>query len=274
MTKHLLTNGNDSFNLAPGDATERLAAFYALKGDDAITIARGVGNYSIDGGAGNDTITTGYTGSDAHFTVVGGTGDDVIQAVGGTNHLLGGSGNDTIEGSFGTFTISGGLGNDSITLGSYASGELFGGAGNDTITAVAQRDQYTMHGGNGDDVLTGIGNFSSINEVYYGDAGNDTISSLGGNDTISGGKGNDVLFGGGGNDVFIFNAQDGSDTIQDFTPGQDKVAFHIAGLHYNDLHFINSGQNVIVDYGHHGADTIVLEHHQAADLHASDFLFV
>ncbi len=274
MSVHTFTSGDDTYSITPGGAIEKLAVFDGRGGDDDLGIFRVSGNYEINGGAGNDTITTGYTGSEAHFTVHGGSGDDVIQGVGGVNEVYGGTGNDTIEGSFGAFTIQGGAGNDSITLGSYASGELFGGSGNDTITALAQRDQYTMHGGSGDDQLTGIGNFSSINETYYGDTGNDTISSLGGNDTLDGGKGNDVLFGGGGDDTFVFHGKDGVDTIQDFTVGQDKVEFHIAGLHYGDLHFVNSGNDVIIEYGHNAESKIILENHHAADLHASDFHFV
>jgi Ca2+-binding RTX toxin-like protein len=60
-----------------------------------------------------------------------------------------------------------------------------------------------MHGGNGNDHLTGIGNFSTINEQYFGDAGNDTIISLGGNDLLDGGTGHDELTGGAGADRLV-----------------------------------------------------------------------
>src|SRR5439155_16684524 len=60
---------------------------------------------------------------------------------------------------------------------------------------------------------------------YRGTSGNDTISGSTSNDTIAGGAGNDTMSGGTGNDTFVFRANSGQDTITDFTPGQDALAF-------------------------------------------------
>ena len=68
-----------------------------------------------------------------------------------------------------------------------------------------------------DDVFTDMGNSPSL--IDAGD-GNDTIRAGDGNDRIIGGKGDDTLTGGGGNDVFAYETADnGNDTITDFSSG-------------------------------------------------------
>ena len=78
----------------------------------------------------------------------------------------------------------------------------------------------------GDDNLNG----STFGDVINAGAGNDTIKGDAGNDKIIGGIGQDILTGGAGNDIFKFNAlsemgitSGTTDTITDFTPGQDKI---------------------------------------------------
>ena len=68
-----------------------------------------------------------------------------------------------------------------------------------------------------------VGNSSG--EKLVGGSGNDTIDAGGGNDTLIGGAGDDILRGGGGDDVFVFNANHGSDTIEGFRIGKDKIKF-------------------------------------------------
>jgi Ca2+-binding RTX toxin-like protein len=152
------------------------------------------GNILITG-AGNDTITGGFIAD----TIDGGTGNDLIEGFKGADLLAGGEGNDTIYG-------------DSMTPGVTEDGNdtIYGGAGNDLI-----------YGGAGDDsIYGGIGA-----DTLYGGTGNDSIYGGAGNDIISGGAGADTLTGGEGADVFEFLNTDGStsDTVTDFTTGEDKV---------------------------------------------------
>ena len=77
---------------------------------------------------------------------------------------------------------------------------LYGGAGNDTLD-----------GGRGDDYLEGNADDDSLK----GGEGRDTLLGGDGNDSLEGGSGNDSLVGGIGNDTYVFNKDDGWDTIVD-----------------------------------------------------------
>jgi Ca2+-binding RTX toxin-like protein len=136
---------------------------------------------NINGGAGNDTITTG----DKNDIISGGEGNDVIVSGGGlvgdthygstpstiTNgdDITGGAGDDRITSGSGNDIIDAGLGKDTIIA----------GAGNDTIYGAKGDD--TIDGGTGDDII--IGDESSSNP---GQSGN-------GADKLSGGLGNDTF---------------------------------------------------------------------------------
>ncbi len=265
------------------------ADIFGDAGNDLIDANVNVGDYFISGGNGADEIHTGFTSSTATFEVEGGEGSDLIAGVGGNNHFSGGDGNDTLSGTFGTFDLEGGDGNDILLLGSFANGTLDGGDGNDTMTAVAQRDQFIMHGGNGNDYMEGIGNFSLIDEQFFGEAGNDTIISLGGNDILDGGTGrdhlqggdgNDTLTGGAGKDAFIFidRAEGGTtsftDTITDFTH-QDWIEMVGLGLTFDDLSIIQGATGTEIQYVDGAAitNTIVLTGVDSTTMEASDFYF-
>ena len=61
---------------------------------------------------------------------------------------------------------------------------------------------------------------------YQGFGVADTIDGRLGNDVIEGANGADVLTGGGGRDTFVWSAADGQpDTITDFDPREDRLAF-------------------------------------------------
>jgi hemolysin type calcium-binding protein/VCBS repeat protein len=56
-----------------------------------------------------------------------------------------------------------------------------------------------------------------------GSPDDDELLGLGGDDTLNGGPGNDTLTGGDGADRFFFAASPGTDTITDFSSGQDII---------------------------------------------------
>ncbi|WP_300515476.1 hypothetical protein [Aliiroseovarius sp.] len=117
----------------------------------------------VDGGAGDDQITTGDTAGYAF----GGVGNDQITLGDGTTAAFGGAGVDILTGG----------GSDSY---------LDGGAGDDVI-----------QGGDGDEILKGgvhvADSDESDDDVIDGGAGDDDISGGDGADTLSGGQGNDVI---------------------------------------------------------------------------------
>lgn len=67
---------------------------------------------------------------------------------------------------------------------------------------------------------------SSANCALYGHDGNDVLVGGMGSDYINGGTGDDYLIGREGYDAFVFNAGSGSDWIEDFTRGEDKLVIY------------------------------------------------
>lgn len=186
-------------------------------------------NSSIDGGIGNDTITS----SSGDDTISGGSGDDSISA---------GYGNDIIDASVGNDTVLSGDGNDTTKIYDFSDKTLIDSAGIDTIDfagvstasidpangvsldlSIADGTRQAVRTGGGVS-LTGIyenvigtsfkdlfvGN-SASNLIFGGGDNDSVVSGAGGDDTIDGGSGNDSLSAGGGNDL-IFGGI-GEDTV-------------------------------------------------------------
>ena len=198
--------------------------------------SRGTGNASnnsitgnefdnvLVGGGGNDTInaTSGANGSAAggNDTLDGGDGNDTLTAGAGNDRLIGGSGNDSLNSGAGNNLLDGGADNDTLTAGS-GNDTLLGGAGNDTLDAGAGTD--SLDGGAGNDYLKdtsntgknvlkgGDGNdllvtYGTPGTAMDGGAGNDILVLLGANGSDAGFTASNVLQGGLGNDTFYLQA--------------------------------------------------------------------
>ncbi|MBX9259329.1 cadherin-like domain-containing protein, partial [Desmonostoc muscorum CCALA 125] len=169
-------------------------------------------NYTLSDGSLTDTATVTVAvglinnGTNQPDNLVGTIGNDIIN---------GGNGNDTIKGGAGDDSLFGENGNDIL----YGDGLMDGGAGNDTL-----------NGGNGDDTL-------------YGGGGTDRLYGGNGNDLLYGGLSSDTLTGNNGNDTFAFAAGEGTDTITDFSDGNDLIGLY-GGLSFGQLSF--SGSNIKV----------------------------
>ena len=115
----------------------------------------------------------------------------------------------------------------------------------DTINGLGGND--FIDGGGGGDIISGGGGDDFVlggedGDAVQGDSGDDRLLGQEGNDIINGGIGEDILAGGLGrdnlrgdanNDVFVFTSVDESgaafsqrDTIQDFSPGSDRIDLH------------------------------------------------
>ncbi len=103
----------------------------------------------------------------------------------------------------------------------------------------------TLNGGNGRDTLIG----NDGNDYLSGGNGKDTLFGNGGNDTLFGGNGDDLLNGGAGRDTFVFTRNgNGTDTLQDFTVGQDTIGLS-GGLSFGQLSFTDVSGSAAIRFG-------------------------
>lgn len=154
----------------------------------------------------------------------------------GADRLQGGSGATVVNGYGGNDWMDGGTGND----------RLFGSTGNDRL-----------YGNTNDDRL-------------YGGAGTDVLFGGSGNDWIEGEAGNDTLWGGSGADKFVFRPGVGSDRIEDFQDGSDKIQIIGGPRGIGGLTFKTIGDDVRITFG---TVTILVEDITRAELSATDFIF-
>ena len=77
--------------------------------------------------------------------------------------------------------------------------------------------------------------FGTTIENAIGGAYDDTIVGNEADNWIDGGTGNDSLSGGGGADTFVFGADWGQDTVEDFSVGEDRLDFSGTGLMLDDI---------------------------------------
>ncbi|HZF96362.1 MAG TPA: M10 family metallopeptidase C-terminal domain-containing protein, partial [Allosphingosinicella sp.] len=172
------------------------------------------------------------------------------------NRLTGGSGNDVLDGLGGADRMLGGLGDD-IYYVDDAGDEAVedANAGSDEIrTALAA---YSLSGAANVEKLTGL---SGAGQTLTGNALANVISGGAGNDRIDGGAGADILRGGAGNDLYFVD--DAGDQIVELAgEGSDEVrassaSYSIAGAANVEtlIGTSNSGQTLT---GNGGDNTIV-----------------
>ncbi|MEL6618389.1 MAG: tandem-95 repeat protein [Pseudomonadota bacterium] len=183
----------------------------------------------VDGGEGDDTISTG----DDADTIVGGIGADVIDGGIDDDEITGDEGADRIVGGEGSDLIEGGIGNDTIYAGNDPDLGLdqlnIEDDGSNPIFPADPRPDNgkdTVFGGDGDDVIFG----ADDDDELFGEEGDDFIDGEIDDDLIDGGVGEDTLLGGQGNDTILGG---------------------------NDADFIDAGRNADTVDGGEGADTIL-----------------
>lgn len=183
------------------------------------------GNDEIQGNSGNDTLL----GDEGNDTLLGNAGDDELLGGVGNDSLLGETGDDLLFGGTEADILLGDLGNDTIR-GDNDNDTLLGGEGNDSLLGNSDEDE--LRGDVGDDVLRG------------GD-GSDTLFGQVGNDTIEGGRNNDTLIGDTGSDRFELGFNFGSDRINDFINGEDKIAVSARYNFETDTYDLNDPSEII-----------------------------
>jgi Ca2+-binding RTX toxin-like protein len=186
-------------------------------------------------------------------TITGTADADDIAGTSGPDVIIGLGGDDRIEGLGGGDVICGGDGNDDL-LGGDGDDLLFGDAGNDVIEGGAGND--LLDGDDGVDVLDGGDGDDRLEAGYYDSA-------------------NDTLTGGAGSDTFAFSAENGVDSITDFTDGEDIIDLrnHEFVDEVSDLEIVQDGENVVISASVDMDHAIVVENADVADFTNEDFLF-
>ena len=126
------------------------------------------------------------------------------------------------------------------------SDTVFGDAGDDTLSGGEGRD--IIRGGSGDDTIRG----NEAGDILLGGSGNDTLYGDAGDDTLVGGLGDDSLTGGTGADTFLFGADSGNDTIQDFDKDNDTIDLSMLpqAISFADLTFtaLTDGTGTVITH--------------------------
>jgi Ca2+-binding RTX toxin-like protein len=150
------------------------------------TITGNDGDNALYGNTGVD-ILTGLGGNDLLIaeagTVVGGDGDDTLQAAGDLN---GGEGNDLIVGLSGANNMAQGVGGNDYVQGGLQADTIIGGEGNDQLVGNGGDDG--INGGAGDDLVNASIAFDLLGITGNGTyAGGDGVDDTGetGIDTLS-----------------------------------------------------------------------------------------
>ncbi len=177
-------------------------------------------------------------------SIVGTQKDDKIMGTNRPDSIFGLGGDDVIEGRNGGDQIDGGSGDD----------KLRGGNGMDVMSGGLDNDK--LWGGNDNDRL-------------FGGEGEDELRGDHGNDFLVGGVGDDKLRGGKGRDIFFFEAGSGSDEIEDFKRGEDKI--HIMDYFTDFLSLLAASKDDVINLS--PKDRLILKNIKVDDLVASDFVF-
>ncbi|WP_163847738.1 calcium-binding protein [Pseudooceanicola aestuarii] len=208
-----------------------------------------------------------FSGDAGDDRVIGDTGADTIQGMGGDDTLAGGAGDDRILGEDGADELHGGAdadlvmgggGNDTLR-GNAGADLLYGGNDHDGLEGNSGDDQ--LHGDRGDDRLHGgLGrdhlNGGSGADVLNGDGDNDALHGGWGADTLIGGPGEDALFGGGDGD--LLRGEAGHDTLHG-EGGDDRLE----GAENSDRLYGGEGRDTLIGgdgqdelYGDGGNDAL------------------
>jgi Ca2+-binding RTX toxin-like protein len=176
-----LKGGDGADMLDGGLGNDRL---FGDEGNDRLTDRDG-GSDSLYGGFGDDSLVIRREADTATDTVLlsGDDGVDLLSVMGTRQNqidatLLGGAGDDILEAYFGVVNLDGGKGNDWAQVVAARSGTISMGAGNDELllAEISSSDKIAAMMGSGNDRVTLI---ATSNETSY------TVSLGTGHDTVT-----------------------------------------------------------------------------------------
>lgn len=291
------SNGDDRLFGGNGDNT-----LYGGVGNDLLDGGL-VGTNHLNGGTGDDTYTAhsqydfitelndeGFDSifvlnSDYSLTIsAGGANIEALRIISNGHVGTGSSQNDFIEAQDDNIRLFGGGGND--TLVAHGRNDiLYGSVGNDIYVTNARDVSIREAADEGADTLYADGIDFSLadapqveNLVLRGN--NHVGAGTNSNDLLLSAGSNNQLFGGGGDDVFSFTPSRGATQVLDFDarPGEHDVAAFTTAQFANfaavQAHLAQVGADAVITAADGGGDTYILKNVVAANLNASDFLFV
>jgi Ca2+-binding RTX toxin-like protein len=247
------TAGNDELTGFNGyaDTLRGLAGNDVLRGlSGQDTLEGGTGNDTLEGGAGSDVyIFSRGDGADSIIETKAATTTDVLRLGAGvtsTDVTARSRGEDLVVelGSGDSVTVANWL---SSSDGDYQFDRLeFADGSNLTAASLTALAVATpVIGSASDDEIYGS---SAYGDKLVGAAGDDSVYGMGGADTLDGGTGDDVLDGGSGSDTYLFNANQGNDTIYDvnFTGNDTDVLRFGADISPGEIAVRANGNSLIL----------------------------
>ena len=210
------------------------------------------------------------------YKLTGGDRDDALQGGTSDDMLTGGAGADT-------FVFEAGGGNDTIADFDAGQGDRIDlTAFEASLTWQDVQAATTDMGGSavidlsawggGAITVTGVAPADLTAEMFV----LDDFAGADGDDVIEGTAADNRLTGGAGADTFVFEAGHGSDTVTDFTDGEDLIDLSaFTGItQFSDLVIAQVGDDAQIDLsGETGGGTITLQNFAAGDLDEADFVF-
>lgn len=281
--------GNDTITGDAGDdvlfGNKGADSINAGAGNDEVFWTNGDGSDVVNGGDGFDIqrVQGSFTAGETFTLGPGGTGGALFQRTSQVAFQIDMAGQEklVLEGFGGddSFSVTGDLAATPLKAAVFRGGDgadvANGGSWATSLTLDGEAGADSLTGGNGPDWLLG----------GLLDDGADQLAGGGGADLLEGGRGDDTHTGGAGNDVFLFEADEGRDTIQDFASGQDHIALRDfvgpggAPLTWTDISgkITASGSNSVIDLTSFGTggttpDTITVIGY--ANLTQGDFFLV
>jgi Ca2+-binding RTX toxin-like protein len=229
------TEGNDALIGGAGNDT-----FMGLGGNDMLTGGGGTDTFLFSSGFGNSTITD-FSGSDVVKFDASINPANVTFTQSGNNLII----NDQVDSPNGSITV------DNFFTGNNANETVAFSNGTVDTAAFISANLTNNLGTAGNDILVG-----QPGAALSGGAGNDLLVDFSGNNTFNGGTGDDTFIGGAGNDTYMFANGDGHDVVID-AGGTDSIVFD-SSVAAASVNYIQSGNNLIIDYGAHG-DSVTVE---------------
>ena len=282
-----MTTGTEGNDVLRNDQGVVYDLVQALGGDDQIIVEHRYPDYtgtqvSVDGGSGDDTLMLAgtniraFAGGVDNFDIYGPSlsfryygrvdftnVEHVILSMGymGSDPFIFAASDDSIHFSRAAngmlLNLQTNGGDDRITLtGLQVGGTIDAGTGADLVdlsgAALTRNPQFTVHGGDGNDVIMGSAGTDQAGgastDILFGDAGDDFVNGGAGAGQLHGGDGNDSVIGGAATDLLY---GDSGNDILNSGGGADEMR----GGTGDDVYFVLSSDRVFEAAGE-GFDTV------------------